>query len=158
MIIFTPNTLIQSADVNYNFAEHETRLDALDTTTSTAYASGTVGSGTGTGYLTLTELENSNLTFASSNQYTVTIEGLYYIHIQQLWLDAGSSSSLYININGSDQRRGWIKASEQKDVYAHMIVTLDVGDIIRFRRSTAITTAWSGGHSSYGIALLRGGV
>lgn len=149
MYIFTPNTLIKSAEVNANFAEADTRLDLLETPN---YAYGTLGSEL-TGYKTMTEVANSGITKTNATTYTIDTAGLYHFHAQQLMNSTGATN-FFSYVNGASVHRGW-QSGQQQDMATTFIKNLAVGDTVRLYTDAGVATVWTGDHSVFYLYRIK---
>lgn len=152
MIIFTPNTVIRSTEINSNFNEVDGRLDLLE---SPVYAYGSVASNTADGVKTLYPTASSGITFNGSNLYTVVTKGIYYIYAQQLQITGASAIYFRVDINGSAVRYGYIPGSTMTDVTVGYMGELSTGNTIRIYQQNACNSAWEGQHSSFQIFLIK---
>lgn len=150
MIIFTPNTVIKSADINTNFDGIDGRLDLLE---APAYASGTIGAEIAVGYKSLTEELNSGITKTNSTTYTVVTKGIYSLRFQQL-INTTNATYLYIHINGAPTKYGYLTGPNMEDVGVSDLVSLNVGDTIKLYLGVAVINTWTAGHASYQIILV----
>ena len=155
MIIFTPNTVIKSADVNTNFSGLDTRADNLE---NPVYYNGDIQTEiTGTTYKVLgpnRELING-ITKTNTSTLTVTVKGIYFIHIQQLIQATVNAGYFEIRINNATATYGYYTGSSFNDVPATVIRELNINDTIRVYQTTAITSSWAVGHSDISVFLIR---
>lgn len=149
MYIFTPNTLIKSAEVNANFAEADTRLDIIE---SPAYAYGTLG-GELSGNKTFTETANSGITKTSATVYTIVTAGLYHFYAQQL-INSTGATNFFSKVNGASVHHGW-HATIQKDIVTTFTKVLAVGDTITCNYDANVATVWTADHSVYYIYRIK---
>lgn len=148
MYIFTPNTLIKSAEVNANNAELDTRLDLLE---APIYAYGTLGSEL-TGYKTMTEVANSGITKTNATTYTIATAGLYQFYAQQLMNSTGATN-FFSQVNGTTIHHGW-QSGQQADMITTFMKNLAVGDTVRLNVDAGVATVWTGDHSVYYLKLV----
>jgi len=152
MIIFTPNTVIKSTEVNFNFTEVQSQITDLQ---SVPRAYGYIGSNTAGGYKTL-YLTTSGITFDGTNKLTVSVAGIYFIHAQQLISTTVNAVYWGIHKNGVFTRYGYMNGSvNTNDVIASDLLSLSVGDTIQIYQSTAISSAWQGEHSSFQMFCIK---
>lgn len=148
MYIFTPNTLIKSAEINANFAQ-VTNLE------NPPYAYGTVNESNGEGVIALTQTAGSGITFNGTNTYTVVTKGIYFIHAQQLTVTGDAAIYFHIQINGSTLKYGYMDARHISDLIVSAMSELNVGDTIRLYRQNTANTCYGGQHSAYQIFLKK---
>lgn len=155
MIIFTPNTVIKSTEVNSNFDEANTRLNKLE---SPVYYNGDIKAEiTATTYKTLGPNREaySGITKTNATTLTVDTKGFYVITIQQL-IQAGANAGYFcIRINNADITYGYYTANSMNDVPASLLKELNVNDTIRVYQSHAITTSWEGAHSNINVFMIK---
>ena len=152
MIIFTPNTVIRSTEVNSNFNEIDSRVDNLE---NPIYAYGVVASNTGDGVKTLYPTVSNGITFNGTNLYTVVTKGIYFLHFQQLIQTGGSATYFRIDVNSSPIRYAYLTGSNMEDCIVSEMRELNVNDTIRCYQQNAITAAWEGQHSSFQIFCIK---
>lgn len=148
MIIFTPNTVIKSADVNLNNNGLNDRLTAVETA---VYAYGTLGSEL-SGYKTFTETANNGITKTNATTYTIVTAGLYVFHAQQLMNTTGATN-FWSYVNSTGIHHGW-QQTIQKDVSTTFTRLLSVGDTVRCYIDGGVATVWTAEHSVYYLNLL----
>ena len=149
MIIFTPNTVIRSTEVNSNFNEVDGRLDLLE---SPVYAYGTLG-GELSGNKTFTETANNGITKTSATVYTIATAGLYIFHAQQLMNTTGATN-FWSYVNGTGIHHGW-QQTQQNDMITTFTRQLAVGDTVTCGCDTGVATVWTGSHSVYYLNLIN---
>lgn len=149
MIIFTPNTVIRSTEVNSNFDEVTGRLDLLE---EPIYAYGTLG-GELSGNKTFTQTAGNGITKTSGTVYTIATAGLYNFHAQQLMNTTGATN-FWSSVNGVGIHHGW-QQSQQNDMITTFTRVLNVGDYITCGCDTGVATVWTGSHSVYYLNMIN---
>ena len=150
MVIFTPNTVIRSTEVNSNFDEVTGRLDLLE---EPIYAYGTLG-GELSGDKTFTQTAGNGITKTSATVYTIATAGLYQFYAQQLITTTGGATYFFSKVNGSTIHHGW-HYNIQKDITTTFTRLLNAGDYITCNYDSYVTSCWGGSHSVYYLNLLK---
>jgi len=82
------------------------------------------------------------------------IAGRYYVHFQQLTRTVGNATYLSITRNDSVVYHAYMPDNSFRDLIAARHVTLNAGDVIRFRVDVATPVeVWGGAHSSISMYL-----
>lgn len=155
MIIFTPNTVIRSTEVNSNFDEVSGRLDLVEN--PVYYNADIGGQNTATTYKAFGLYRELNNGFTKTNSTTLTVQtaGIYFIAFQQLIVGGGANGYLYLYVNGVEKTYTYIIAGSQRDYGNTWLGLLNVGDTIRLYNSHATASCWSGGHSDFSVILVK---
>ena len=155
MYVFTPNTLIKSAEVNVNFTEADTRLTKLETP---PYYNGDIqNENTATTYKVLGPSREliSGITKTNTSTLTVVTKGIYVIQAQQL-ISAGANAGYFeIRINNTTETYGYYPGNSFNDVPVSCMKELNVGDTIRIYQTAAVTTTWAGAHSNLSVFCIK---
>lgn len=155
MVIFTPNTVIRSTEINSNFNEVDGRLDLLE---NPVYYNGDIGGeNTVNTYKTLGPYREINNGFTKTNSTTLTVvtKGIYYVAFQQLISGGASNGYFLFYVNGVEKCNGYIIAGSQRDYGNHWTGQLNTGDTLRLFITTALAGSWSGGHSDFSVVLIK---
>lgn len=153
MIIFTPNTVIRSTEVNSNFNEIDGRIDNLE---SPIYAYGNIASGTGSGVRNLNISSYSGVQFNSNNTIKILTKGIYFIHAQQLVQNDGAGAlywSLYAS--GMSIRYGYLNTSVFTDAIVSEMKEFDVNMELQIYYSKSVASSWEGQHSAFQLFCIK---
>jgi len=104
MIIFTPNTVIKSADVNLNFSDTDSRLNTLETVTPMVFAwrpNGSTATVAGAAILVCTTavINVGSCYNTSTGVFTANKAGKYYVGFTGFKNNDATTGALYIRQN-----------------------------------------------------------
>ena len=153
MIIFTPNTVIRSTEVNSNFNEIDGRIDNLE---APIYAYGNIVSGTGAGVRGLNISSYSGVQFINGNTIKILTKGIYFIHAQQLVQNDGAGAlywSLYAS--GMVVRYGYINTSVFTDAIVSELKEFDKNMELQIYYSKSVANSWEGPHSAFQLFCIK---
>lgn len=97
----------------------------------------------------------NGITKTNTTTLTVTVKGIYFIHIQQLISTSTNAGYFTIRINNADATYGYYTSNSMNDVPATILKELNVGDTIRVYQSHAITSCWAGAHSDITVYCIK---